>query len=157
VNDRLSQLSKRIRNELIELESLSQRVIEGWNRVKRSGDEYYLDSVALNLHGFYSGLERIFELIASVVDGKKPGGENWHQELLEQMMAEIPKIRPPVISSSTCSRLNEYKGFRHVVRNVYTFKFDPIKIQRLVDELPGMVSQVRAELIAFSDFLEQEI
>ena len=157
MNDKLHQLSNRIRNELNELESLSQRVIDGWNRAKRSGDDYYLDSVALNLHGFYSGLERIFELIAGVVDGKKPGGENWHQELLEQMMAEMPKIRPSVISPSTCRRLNEYRGFRHVVRNVYTFKFDPPKIQRLVDELPGMMSQVRAELIAFSDFLEQAI
>jgi len=39
--------------------------------------------------------------------------------------------------------------------NIYTFKFDPIKIKKLVDELPTMMSQGRAELIAFSDFLEQ--
>ena len=29
----------------------------------------YLNSVALNLHSFYSGLERIFELIAQELDG----------------------------------------------------------------------------------------
>jgi len=155
VNDKLKQLSKRIGNELTELESLSQRVLEGWNRAKRSGDEYYLDSVALNLHSFYSGLERIFELIAGVINGKKPAGENWHQELLQQMATEIPTIRPAVISAPTFNGLNEYRGFRHIVRNVYTFKFDPAKIGKLVDGLPGIMSQVRAELMAFSDFLAQ--
>lgn len=29
-----------------------------------SDQDIYLDSVALNLHGFYSGLERLFELVA---------------------------------------------------------------------------------------------
>jgi len=118
LNDKLHQLSNRICNELAELQFLAQRVAEGWSRAEHSRDDYYLDSVALNLHGLYSGLERLFELIASVVDGKKPGGENWHQELLKQMTAEIPKIRPAVISSSTWRRLEEYRGFRHVVRNI---------------------------------------
>lgn len=157
MNGKLQQLSKRIRSELTELELLSQRVIEGWNRARRLGDDFYLDSVALNLHALYSGLERLFELIAGVVDGKKPAGENWHLGLLEQMVAEIPKMRPAVISLSSLRLLNEYRGFRHVVRNIYTFKFDPTKIQKLVDELPRMMSQVRAELMAFSDFLDQAI
>ena len=26
---------------------------EGWERARRSDDDYYLDRVALNLHGFY--------------------------------------------------------------------------------------------------------
>jgi hypothetical protein len=43
-----------------------------------------LDGVALNLHSFYSGTERIFELIAANVDDILPKGENWHQALLKQ-------------------------------------------------------------------------
>lgn len=35
----------------------------------------YLNSVALNLHCFYSALERIFELIALELDGGTLGGE----------------------------------------------------------------------------------
>jgi hypothetical protein len=46
--------------------------------VKQSGDEFYLDSVALNLHSFYTALERVFELIATTIDQEKPQGENWH-------------------------------------------------------------------------------
>ena len=71
-----------------------------WQRALRAADDYYLDGVALNLHGFYAGLERIFELIAAIVDGQKPEGENWHQALLHQMTLEVPAIRPAVISEA---------------------------------------------------------
>ena len=93
---------------------------EGWQRAQRAADDDCLDSVALNLHGFYSGLERIFERIAAVVDGSKPTGENWHQALLEHMTAEVFGVRPAVISDATREQLDAYRGFRHVVRNVYT-------------------------------------
>ena len=103
----------------------------------------------------YSGLERIFEVIAINIDGVKPGGENWHKELLNQIATDSPHLRPAVISQSSYERLTEYRGFRHVVRNVYTVNYDPVKIEKLVADAPGMFSLVKAELLAFSDFLEQ--
>jgi hypothetical protein len=114
-----------------------------------------VDSVALNLHGFYAGLERLFEMIAVAVDGHVPHGENWHQVLLEQMAEEVPSVRPAVISVETRYLLDDYRGFRHVVRNVYAFRFDPAKVQKLVEAVPAGFSQARAELLAFADFLEQ--
>lgn len=30
---------------------------EGWLRADRTGDDYYLDGVILNLHGFYTGFD----------------------------------------------------------------------------------------------------
>ena len=156
MNERLSHLAMRIRDELSELDRVSQRVAEGWNRALRNADDYYLDGVALNLHGGYGGLERIFELIATVIDGAKPKGENWHQALLAQMTEEVPGVRPAVISQATFERLDEYRGFRHVVRNVYSYNFEPAKIQRLVTNLPATLDPVRAELLAFASFLEQE-
>ena len=101
MNERLLRLAKRIRDELVELDRVVARVAEGWDRALRNADDYYLDGVALNLHGFYGGLERIFELIATVIDGAKPKGENWHQMLLRQMTVEAPGLRPAVISQST--------------------------------------------------------
>jgi hypothetical protein len=70
------------------------------------------------------------------------------------MADEVPGVRPAVISGDAFHKLNEYRGFRHVVRNVYTFKFDPDKIGRLVNEAPEMLRQVNSELMAFADFLE---
>lgn len=149
------QLARRIQDELSELARVVDRAQEGWRRARQSSDDFYLDGVALNLHSFYAGLERLFELIAATVDRAVPQGANWHQLLLDQMAAEVPSVRPAVISAHTRDALNEYRGFRHIVRNVYTFKFDPMKVQRLVDAAPAMVAQVGAELSAFAGFLEQ--
>ena len=155
MNTKLAHVANRIRLELAELEEVVRRVAEGWKRAEGSGDDYYLDGVALNLHGLYSGLERIFEVIALNVDGRKPEGENWHQELLRQMSTEILEMRPAVISESCYEALNEYRGFRHVVRNIYTYIFDRVKMRKLVEKAPGLFNQVRAELLAFADFLEE--
>lgn len=151
----LKELAERIRSELLELERVVERVQSAWERAERSGDDYYLDAVALNLHGFYSGLERTFERIGASVDGSLPSGENWHQLLLEQMRNEVPSIRPAVVSEGTYDMLDGYRGFRHVVRNVYTYKFEPLKLKRLVMDLPRTFDQARVELKAFAGFLEE--
>jgi hypothetical protein len=76
--------------------------------------------------------------------------------LLEQMVAEVPSVRPALISEETRQMLDEYRGFRHIVRNVYAFRFDLMKIGRLVQGAPAVLTQVRAELLAFADFLDQQ-
>ncbi len=151
----LADLAERIRDSVHELERVVERVRIGWERALGSGDDYYLDGVALNLHGFYSGLERIFELVATAVYGKKPEGEKWHQELLTQMASELPGTRPAVLSDVSSNGLDAYRGFRHVVRNVYAYKFDPMKIKTLVENLPMLFRQLKQELLAFAQFLEE--
>jgi hypothetical protein len=61
VSNRLLKLSERIQSEVVDLESVIDRIKEGWQRSKKSGDDYYIDSVALNLHGFYSGFRNLFQ------------------------------------------------------------------------------------------------
>ena len=129
MSERLLRLAQRIRDECEELARLVARAQEGWRRLQQSADDLYADSVALNLHGFYAGLERLFERIAAGIDGNVPRGENWHQMLLEQMVAEVPSVRPALICEETRQMLDEYRGFRHIVRNVYAFRFDLVKIQ----------------------------
>ena len=94
-------------------------------------------------------------LIAETLDGKLPKGENWHQTLLVQMTDEVSGIRPAVISEQSCGQLADYRGFRHIVRNVYTFQFDPAKMEKLVVGAPGVFNIVEAELLAFASFLER--
>lgn len=154
MNVELEHLAGRIRAELEALDHLRQRIAEGWKRAAQASDDYYLDSVALNLHGLYSGLERLFELIAAVLDNAVPTGDKWHHALLQQMTAEVVEVRPAVISKTVCDHLDEYRRFRHVVRNVYAFNFDPGKIAKLVENSQPVFAQVRAELLAFADFLE---
>ena len=110
--------------------------------------------MALNLHGFYGGLERLFGRIAVVVDGSLPEGPHWHQALLKQMAEDLPGLRPAVLSSETAAKLDEYRAFRHVVRNLYTVAFQPERLKVLVGDVLPLFEQVRTELFAFATFLE---
>ena len=76
-------LAERVRGEIVDLYRSVARVAAAWARGKRvaSDQDYYLDAVALNLHGFYSGVERIFDLTARYIDRAVPDGESWHSEL----------------------------------------------------------------------------
>ncbi|TEB08188.1 hypothetical protein Psch_01743 [Pelotomaculum schinkii] len=154
MNKEYLTLASRVREEINELKQIVDRTQAGWERVKRTGDEFYLDSVALNLHSFYTALERIFELVSANVDQTRPKGENWHQELLRQMATEIELIRPSVISRETRNYLDEYRGFRHIVRNIYSFQLSSAKMAPLVNKLPKVFNRLKKEIDEFSCFLE---
>lgn len=119
--------------------------------------DVYLDSVALNLHDFYTGLERAFEQIATNVDETMPSGRNWHRDLLRQMAEECSTVRPAVLSSYTRDLLEEYLRFRHLVRNIYAFEFDPVRLGRLVEELDQVYELISREMEAFAFFLDEVI
>jgi hypothetical protein len=54
-------LAGRISQWLLDLERLVGRAESLLDKAQGSGDDDYLDGVALNLHGFYAGVERVFE------------------------------------------------------------------------------------------------
>jgi hypothetical protein len=85
----------------------------------------------------------MFEVIATTVDGQVPTGEHWHQLLLEQMASEIRGARPAVISDETCQGLDEYRGFRYIVRNVYTFC-------RLTSRIPACIIRMLNKFVVES-------
>jgi hypothetical protein len=147
-------LASRILNEISSLGVVVARVEDAWKAAAANNDDFYFDSVALNIHSFYSGLERIFEKISSAVDGSLPKGVNWHQELLKQMTLEIPDVRPAVISEKTREQLEPYRGFRHVVRNVYTYHISPNKMKPLAKGIRQVFKQVEKELTAFCHFIQ---
>jgi hypothetical protein len=150
-------LSGRIHKELEELERLvsrAERALEAAHQLPTEND-LFIDAVALNLHGVYTGLERIFQQIAATVDGNVPSSREWHRELLEQMSLKVTDIRPPVISAETVQLLDEFLRFRHVVRNVYTLSLNDERITGLVQRTRPAFSRVKTELSGFADFLEQ--
>ena len=155
MNDLYNQIVERINGEAPELDRLVQRALHAWSIAQRALEEQevYLDSVALNLHGFYSGLERLFELIARHIDQSNPSGEMWHRDLLHQMAQEVANIRPAVIDPNRIPSLDELRRFRHLVRNIYTFNLVPEKIMPLILGLSELWSQVQEELMAFAEFL----
>lgn len=110
---RYRALAQRIQLELEEIERAERAIARHWKsaRAAVADQDAYLNSVALNLHGWYSGFERLFELIAVEIDGGALGGEAWHTELLLQMTLDLAETRPPVIQKEIAAQLDEYRSF----------------------------------------------
>lgn len=92
--------------------------------------------------------------IAKEIDGYAPGGENWHQDLLDQMAASS-EIRPAVLDATLYERMVELKGFRHVVTHNYgsSLKLDRVEdnlalLQRAYPEFVAAVASLEAALNA---------
>ena len=155
-DSRYQNLVERIRSEVSDLEQVIDRAEQAWLHVETSPeDQYaYLDSVALNLHSFYSGLEKLFELIARHVDQDLPNSENWHRDLLQQMAEDLPGLRPAVISQESANIVDEFRRFRHLIRNVYTTELVPEKMAGLMEFLPELWPGLSTELLAFADYLD---
>jgi len=62
------------------------------------------------------------------------------------MTRDLADVRPAVISQDNALALDEFRRFRHLVRNVYTMNLLPDKMTGLMSALPG----------SFADFLEQQ-
>lgn len=90
--------------------------------------EVYIDSIAHNLENFYMAVEEIFKDICAVTGEGLPEGERWHSILLKNMTKEIRDIRPAVISLKTFEKMDDYRKFRHLVRNIYTYNIIPEKV-----------------------------
>jgi hypothetical protein len=147
-------VAARIRQELPELDRVARRASRAWASASGDPEDLHVDAAALNVYSFYAGLERIFTLVAERIDGSLPSGPNWHQDLLRQMTAEMPGVRAAVLSPDLFPALDRYRGFRHVVHNVYAYVLDPRLVAVLIDDLPEASESVRVQLAVFADALE---
>lgn len=149
-------LQRRITEELGEIDRTVATIQRHWaSAASGAADpEAYVNSVALNLHSFYSGLERIFELVAMQLDESRLGGADWHSELLRQMTIDLEEARPAMLSKATMLELDEYRKFRHRIRSIYATHLDPKRMEDLVIDLPDVWRQVRQEIATFVGFLD---
>ena len=150
----LTEIAERIRGEVPELERMIKRAQTAWEKacVRSIDQDVYLDSVALNLHGIYSGIEKLFELIAVHLDDSPPTGKTWHRDLLRKMAQEMPGVRPAVIAYDRLPRLDELRRFRHLVRNVYTFNLVPEKVAPIIEGISELWIPLKSELLAFAEY-----
>jgi hypothetical protein len=126
-------------------------IIPGSGKKKR----IYEESLALKLHNFYTGCERIFRKIADDINGGVPRSSDWNKRLLKSMSLDIEKIRPPVISKTTEKALEEYLAFRHVVRNIYGFEIDSERLKGLAGKTSKIYKVFEKELKKFIQFLKE--
>ena len=150
-------LRKKIAEELIKLEELVNRVNRLLLLIQQNDDPIYLDGLmsglALYVQNFYTGVERVFALIAKQMDGVTPSSADWHIQLLGQLLVPVLNIRPAVISQDTYEQLNEFRGFRHVSRNLYAYDLDHQRIIDLANKLIGCHQIFMEDMKKFDAFL----
>jgi predicted nucleotidyltransferase len=146
-------LSGQIQQELSELNNLVQKNQQLLQKFNRTQDEDYLGTIALNIHSFYTGVERIFKQIAQTVDGSIPDSPDWHRQLLRQMSSPVISKRSPVINLNTRDVLEDYCSFRHVIRNIYSFNLQPERVKTLAGNLPEGFDLLRQDLQSFIEKL----
>ncbi len=108
---------------------------------------------AVALHGWYTGIETIFERIARELDGSVPQGERWHRDLLSQMRTDVPGLRPAVITTDLVAPLATLLGFRHFFRHAYAVTFDSEQLARDLERLLVVAPRVEACLDEFFSFI----
>jgi len=148
----LRELILDIETELARLEKLALGIKQVRLDIQQDPERspIFYESLALKLHNFYTGCERIFQLIISELNGSPPSGYDWHKRLLERMSVER-EDRPALISPNTAQKLQEYLGFRHIVRNLYGFELDPERVDRLGENQGAIGQQFAAEVRLFMD------
>lgn len=152
---KIPDLISEIKDELNLIDILVSDTIETKSEIPKSQKKQriYEESLALKLHNFYTGCERIFQKIADDINGGVPRSTDWHKRLLKSMSLEIEKIRPSVISKDTAKLLEEFLAFRHVVRNIYGFEIDSERLNKLIEKLSKTNERVKRELNVFLNFL----
>lgn len=146
----LPVLVAEIKDELAKLEKFIHKLSGQKNRLE---DEEIAESAALRLHNFYTGCERLFQLIAAEVNGFTPQTVDWHKRLLAQVALDIEGVRPAVISPATRQDLEELLKFRHIVRNTYGFELETERLENLVNLTLKMFPRFEDEINAFKTFL----
>ena len=74
-------VAARIRQELPELDRVARRACRAWASASRDPDDLYVDAAALNVHGFYAGLERVFTLVAVLIEDLPQASERISAQL----------------------------------------------------------------------------
>ena len=145
------RVSKKIEFELQELDNLLEtyrQEIEECLEAKETPVGLEIIGVAGTLQSFYQNLERIFAIIVKEIDEEAPTGGGWHKKLLMQVSRETDK-RPAVISKELKEELDEYLGFRHVQRNIYSHNLKWEEFEHLVIKLEDVKNRFKKEVNSF--------
>lgn len=152
----LREIATDINNEINKMSVLETQIQFIQEQIPKNPElsAIFWESLALKLHNFYTGCERIFQIIASELNGGVPSGYDWHRRLLNRMTTPHG-YRPSVLTSENAHLLEEYLAFRHVVRNIYGFELDPSRVERLANNYYQTWLVFKQDLEIFTQWLEK--
>jgi hypothetical protein len=152
-NDRLllERVSSEIKSDLTKIQNLKEEYQKFQDKYPVI-DEFLLRTKASFIADFYMGVEKIFKIIASELNGGLPKGDDWHKRLLFDMTIKISG-RSIVISKELYVNLLKFLGFRHVVRHAYGFEIDEVKLNDLNEIFMHTLDRFVEEVKVFAEKL----
>jgi hypothetical protein len=117
---------------------------------------FYFDRGAIGyiLHSFYNGCENIFKSIARFFENDL-GPQFWHKDLLKRMSLEIPGIRPRLVNDELYRLFDNFRGFRHKFRHLYSFVLDWERESMVARKFPTTIEKFRTQVNIFLEKLEE--
>lgn len=155
-NDARVRLTRLIDEATIEIEVLG--TIAGEVRRDRPAldnaapGEAALALVGVRLHRYYTALETLLERVARLFDESVPEGPTSHRDLLQQMAADLPPLRPALLDRDLARRLHGLLSFRHFFRHAYDVALDVRELRRHADNLCDLHPLLAAALRRFIAF-----
>lgn len=148
------QVAAEVRAELVHIARTVDELVRARTEIAAEpGRRVLLYGAAALLETFYTGVERAFSRIARAL-GALPEGQAWHRTLLDDMLLDIPKVRPPVLRGATRDALARYLAFRHRFRNLYLFDLDVTQVAPLAQDVETTFAAASADLERFAAALE---
>lgn len=111
-----------------------------------------LRGIAMLLTEVYLGAENLMLRVCKGLAEDIPSGQNWHKELLNQLLSET-EARPPLFTQKTARQLDEFRRFRHVTHHVYSFNYDWKQIEKLLVLAGPLLINLIKDVEAFKAFL----
>lgn len=112
--------------------------------------------IASATESIYTGVERLFKLVASNIDQSVPQGDDHHRQLLQRMTHPLPHTRPPVISQNLRADLDLLRSFRHRERNLYKIHLNASLVIENAQRAVGVVPRLGTELQAFAQQMDPD-
>jgi hypothetical protein len=134
----ISQIDKLISNRKTLIDSSREKV----------PDENEIAVLALVLHSFYNGIEKILEFIFKDCKEKVAENADSHKELLAKAFVSNAN-RKQIFKNELKEPLKDYLKFRHLIRHTYEYHLEWSKMDTLVRNLETVWNDAKENINDF--------
>lgn len=114
-----------------------------------------LESVACQIHNFYSAVEELLKLVAIYFENNINDSSQWHSLLLKRMMQPVTRVRPALLSWESYERLNNLRAFRYFFRHAYGVSLDFLQLEANLNKVIEVKPILDKEILQFLLQLEE--
>jgi hypothetical protein len=151
---RLSVLRAEVQGQLNKIEQVFA-TLEGRASEWAPDDVATVESVAYQVHNFYSAIEDLMKIVAKAFENSIADLSQWHTQLLNRMTLEIEGVRPALLTTETATLLDELRAFRHLFRHAYGATLDFYRVEQNVVKARQARPLLLRDVQAFLDVLKK--